>query len=119
MDHVKIHMYFNKLTKPINMNTEYNECPHDSVERYTNLGVDVVKGYAKLIDPWTVEIKLNDGGTQTLTARTLVIATGARPLLPPLPGIEETEFAGQWSSNAACLMLGKTDAQKEKEPRTT
>ncbi|PLT24265.1 FAD-dependent oxidoreductase [Pseudoalteromonas sp. MelDa3] len=66
--------------------------PHDSVERYTNLGVDVVKGYGKLIDPWTVEIKLNDGGTQTLTARTIVIATGARPFVPPLPGIEETGY---------------------------
>ncbi|KAF7763033.1 mercuric reductase [Pseudoalteromonas undina] len=66
--------------------------PHDSVERYTNLGVDVVKGYAKLIDPWTVEIKLNNGGTQTLTARTIVIATGARPFVPPLPGIEETGY---------------------------
>ena len=66
--------------------------PHDSVERYTNLGVEVIKGYAKLIDPWTVEIKLNDGGTQTLTARTIVIATGARPFVPPLPGIEETGY---------------------------
>lgn len=66
--------------------------PHDSVERYTNLGVDVVKGYAKLIDPWTVEIELNDGGRQTLTARTIVIATGARPFVPPLPGIEETGY---------------------------
>ncbi|MGJ8693971.1 MAG: FAD-dependent oxidoreductase [Thalassotalea sp.] len=66
--------------------------PHDSVERYTNLGVEVVKGYGKLLDPWTVEIKLNDGGTQTLTARTIVIATGARPFVPPLPGIEETGY---------------------------
>ena len=66
--------------------------PHDSVERYTNLGVDVVKGYGKLLNPWTVEIKLNDGGTQTLTARTIVIATGARPFVPPLPGIEETGY---------------------------
>ncbi len=66
--------------------------PHDSVERYTNLGVDVVKGYAKLIDPWTVEIQLNGGGMQTLTARTIVIATGARPFVPPLPGIEETGY---------------------------
>lgn len=66
--------------------------PHDSVERYTNLGVEVIKGYAKLIDPWTVEIKLNNGGTQTLTARTIVIATGARPFVPPLPGIEETGY---------------------------
>ncbi|WP_024602719.1 bifunctional TVP38/TMEM64 family protein/FAD-dependent oxidoreductase [Pseudoalteromonas sp. TB41] len=66
--------------------------PHDSIGRYTNLGVEVLKGYGKLIDPWTVEIKLNDGSTQTLTARTLVIATDARPFVPPLPGIEETGY---------------------------
>jgi pyruvate/2-oxoglutarate dehydrogenase complex dihydrolipoamide dehydrogenase (E3) component len=66
--------------------------PHDSVERFTNLGVEVLKGYGKLIDPWTVEIKLNDGGTQILTARSIVIATGARPFVPLLPGIDETGY---------------------------
>ncbi|OXL20324.1 FAD-dependent oxidoreductase [Psychrobacter sp. DAB_AL32B] len=66
--------------------------PHDSVERYADLGVEVLKGYAKLIDPWTVKVELNDGDTQTLTARTIVIATGARPFIPPLPGIEETGY---------------------------
>ena len=66
--------------------------PNDSVERYTSLGVEVLKGYAKLIDPWTVEIALNDGGTQTLTARSIVIATGARPFVPDLPGLEETGY---------------------------
>ena len=66
--------------------------PNDSVERYTELGVEVLKGYAKFIDPWTVEIALNDGGTQTLTARSIVIATGARPFVPDLPGLEETGY---------------------------
>ncbi|WP_198331361.1 FAD-dependent oxidoreductase [Psychrobacter aquimaris] len=66
--------------------------PNDSVERYTDLGVEVLKGYAKFIDPWTVEIALNDGGTQTLTARSIVIATGARPFIPDLPGLEETGY---------------------------
>ncbi|WP_350655756.1 FAD-dependent oxidoreductase [Psychrobacter sp. S1-30-MNA-CIBAN-0213] len=66
--------------------------PNDSVERYTDLGVEVLKGYAKFIDPWTVEIALNDGGTQTLTARSIVIATGARPFVPDLPGLEETGY---------------------------
>ena len=66
--------------------------PNDSVERYTDLGVEVLKGYAKLIDPWTIEITLNDGGTQTLTARSIVIATGARPFVPDLPGLEETGY---------------------------
>jgi len=66
--------------------------PHDSVERYTSLGVDVVKGYAKLIDPWTVEITLNSGGTQRLTARSIVIATGASPVVPPIEGIETSGY---------------------------
>lgn len=66
--------------------------PNDSIERYTELGVEVLKGYAKFIDPWTVEIALNDGGTQRLSARSIVIATGARPFIPDLPGLEETGY---------------------------
>ncbi|WP_201594205.1 FAD-dependent oxidoreductase [Psychrobacter vallis] len=66
--------------------------PNDSVERYSNLGVEVLKGYAKFVDPWTIEIALNDGGTQRLTARSIVIATGARPFVPNLPGLEETGY---------------------------
>jgi pyruvate/2-oxoglutarate dehydrogenase complex dihydrolipoamide dehydrogenase (E3) component/uncharacterized membrane protein YdjX (TVP38/TMEM64 family) len=66
--------------------------PHDSVERYTGLGVEVLQGYAKLVNPWTVEIALNGGGTQRLTARSIVIAAGARPFVPPLPGLEEVGY---------------------------
>ena len=66
--------------------------PHDSVERYTGLGVEVLQGYAKLVNPWTVEIALNDGGKQTLTSRSIVIAAGARPFVPPLPGLEEVGY---------------------------
>ncbi|MDT7520988.1 FAD-dependent oxidoreductase [Rhodoferax sp. TBRC 17198] len=66
--------------------------PHDSVERYTGLGVEVLQGYAKIINPWTVEIALNDGGTQTLTTRNIVIAAGARPFVPPLPGLDEVGY---------------------------
>ena len=66
--------------------------PHDSVERYTGLGVEVLQGYAKLVNPWTVEIALNDGSTQTLTTRSIVIAAGARPLVPPLPGLEDSGY---------------------------
>ncbi len=63
--------------------------PHDSVERYTGLGVEVLQGYGKLINPWTVAIDLNDGGKRTLTARSIVIAAGARPFVPPLPGLDD------------------------------
>ena len=66
--------------------------PHDSIERYTGLGVEVLQGYGKLVNPWTVEIALNGGGTQRLTARAIVIAAGARPLVPPLPGLDEVGY---------------------------
>ena len=66
--------------------------PHDSVERYTALGVDVVMGRARIVDPWTVEIAHNDGGVQRLTTRSIVIAAGAAPLVPPLPGLEDSGY---------------------------
>jgi len=66
--------------------------PHDSVERYTDLGVEVLQGYAKLVDPWTVEISLNDGTSKRLTARSIIIAAGAKPFVPPIPGLEEVGY---------------------------
>ena len=66
--------------------------PHDSIERYTSLGVEVLQGYARLVDPWTVEIALNGGATQHLTTRSIIIATGAQPFVPPLPGIDEVGY---------------------------
>jgi pyruvate/2-oxoglutarate dehydrogenase complex dihydrolipoamide dehydrogenase (E3) component/uncharacterized membrane protein YdjX (TVP38/TMEM64 family) len=66
--------------------------PHDSVERYTGLGVEVLQGYARVVDPWTVEVALNDGGTRRLTTRSIVIAAGARPFVPPLPGLDEVGY---------------------------
>jgi pyruvate/2-oxoglutarate dehydrogenase complex dihydrolipoamide dehydrogenase (E3) component/uncharacterized membrane protein YdjX (TVP38/TMEM64 family) len=66
--------------------------PHDSIERYTELGVNVIEGYAKVVDPWTVEVKLNTGETQTITARSIVIAAGAQPLVPPIPGLDDVGY---------------------------
>ena len=66
--------------------------PHDSMERYESLGVECLAGYAKIVNPWTVEIAMNDGTKQVLTTRSIVIATGARPIVPPLPGIEEVGY---------------------------
>ena len=60
--------------------------PHDSVERYSALGVECVRGAAKITSPWTVEV---DG--KTLTTRGIVIAAGARPFVPAIPGIESIE----------------------------
>lgn len=58
--------------------------PHDSVERYTELGVEVIQGEARITSPWTVEVN-----GRTLTSRSLIIAAGARPLVPPIPGLEQ------------------------------
>ena len=66
--------------------------PHDSVERYTELGVEVLQGYGRVINPWTVEIKDERGVTQTLTTRSIVIAAGAQPFVPPLPGLDEVGY---------------------------
>ena len=63
--------------------------PHDSVERYTGLGVDCVSGSARILSPWEVEITKTDGGKQRLTTKNIVIATGARPFVPPIPGLAE------------------------------
>ena len=57
--------------------------PHDSVERYTALGVDCVEGEATITSPWTVRI-----GERTITTRNVIVAAGARPFVPPIPGIE-------------------------------
>ncbi|MCU0963469.1 MAG: FAD-dependent oxidoreductase [Methylibium sp.] len=66
--------------------------PHDSVERYTGLGVEVLQGHARITSPWTVEVTLANGGKQTLTTKNIVIAAGASPFVPPIPGLKEAGF---------------------------
>ncbi len=62
--------------------------PHDSIERYTELGVDIVQGSAKIISPWEVEVTTEEG-SKTLTTRSIVIAAGARPFVPAIPGLDQ------------------------------
>jgi dihydrolipoamide dehydrogenase len=57
--------------------------PHDSIERYTELGVDCIQGAAEIISPW--EVKVNG---KTLTTKNITIATGASPFIPPIPGVD-------------------------------
>ncbi len=61
--------------------------PHDSIERYTGLGVECFTGAAKITSPWTVEVN-----GQTLTTRNIIIATGASPFVPPITGIEKVDY---------------------------
>lgn len=63
--------------------------PHDSVARYTGLGVEVLQGHARITSPWSVEVALADGGRRTLSTRSIVIAAGASPFVPPIPGLRE------------------------------
>ena len=65
--------------------------PHDSVQRYTDLGVDCRQGEARFLSPWEVEIR-NGDQVETLTARSIIIASGARPFVPPIPGIEDMDI---------------------------
>ncbi|WP_421189165.1 FAD-dependent oxidoreductase [Aeromonas enteropelogenes] len=61
--------------------------PHDSVERYRGLGVECIEGAARLVSPWEVDVN-----GQRLTTRHIVIATGARPLVPDLPGLGDVPY---------------------------
>jgi pyruvate/2-oxoglutarate dehydrogenase complex dihydrolipoamide dehydrogenase (E3) component/uncharacterized membrane protein YdjX (TVP38/TMEM64 family) len=83
--------------------------PHDSVERYSGLGVECVAGTAKITSPWTVEVpdtplspaplpqggegrKPPGGKSRVLTTKNIVIAAGARPFVPPIPGLAEVGY---------------------------
>jgi pyruvate/2-oxoglutarate dehydrogenase complex dihydrolipoamide dehydrogenase (E3) component/uncharacterized membrane protein YdjX (TVP38/TMEM64 family) len=61
--------------------------PHDSVERYTGLGVECISGTARILSPYEVEVN-----GQRLTTRNIVIATGARPQVPDIPGLDQVPF---------------------------
>ncbi len=61
--------------------------PHDSVERYTGLGVECIKGEARITSPYTVQV-----GERTLTSRSIIVATGAEPFVPPIPGLDQVDY---------------------------
>ena len=61
--------------------------PHDSVERFTGLGVECVSGDATIVSPWEVRV-----GDRIITTRSIVIATGARPFVPPIPGLDKIDY---------------------------
>ncbi|MFT4808761.1 MAG: pyruvate/2-oxoglutarate dehydrogenase complex dihydrolipoamide dehydrogenase (E3) component [Paraglaciecola sp.] len=65
--------------------------PHDSIERYESLGVNVVTGSATIVSPWQVDIQTADG-MQSLTTKNIVIATGASAFVPPIPGLKDIDY---------------------------
>lgn len=90
MDGATVDVNFAKVMQRVHRVIKTIE-PHDSVERFTGLGVEVLQGHAKITSPWSVEITTPEG-KQTLTTRTIVVATGARPFVPPIKGIQEVGF---------------------------
>jgi pyruvate/2-oxoglutarate dehydrogenase complex dihydrolipoamide dehydrogenase (E3) component/uncharacterized membrane protein YdjX (TVP38/TMEM64 family) len=65
--------------------------PHDSPERYRSLGVDCISGTASFVSPWELEVVHNDGRTERLTAKSIVVATGGKPAMPPIPGLADMD----------------------------
>jgi len=61
--------------------------PHDSIERYTGLGVDCIQGRAKILSPF--EVRVND---KILTTKNIIVATGAKPMVPDLPGLDQINY---------------------------
>ena len=86
IDHVSGQVNFSRVMERVQGVVAKVE-PHDSVERYSGLGVDCISGSAQLVSPWEVEV---DG--KRITSRNIVIASGGRPHVPPLPGLENIEY---------------------------
>lgn len=61
--------------------------PHDSVERYTSLGVECISGEARIVSPYCVRI-----GETELSAKHIIVAAGARPFVPPIPGLDSIDY---------------------------
>lgn len=85
--------------------------PHDSVERYSGFGVDVRQGHAKMIDPWTVELTQDNGDTERLTTRSIIIATGASPFVPEIEGIQDVPHV---TSDTLWHTFGELDTPPKK-----
>ncbi len=65
--------------------------PHDSVERYTSLGVEVIQGWGEITSPHSVKVRDADGNERTLSARGIILATGGEPFVPPIEGIDAVD----------------------------
>ena len=86
-----MHIDFAELMERV-QNVVSQVAPHDSVERYRHLGVDVMEGHARVINPWTVEIRQSNGTTHRLTTRSIVIAAGSEPAVPDITGLPEIGY---------------------------
>jgi len=86
LETVPVKPVFNKIMKRVHKVIADIE-PHDSIERYTDLGVECVTGEAEIIDKHTVQV-----GDRTITAKNIIIASGARPFVPPIEGLDQIDY---------------------------
>ncbi|AKM48138.1 Pyruvate/2-oxoglutarate dehydrogenase complex, dihydrolipoamide dehydrogenase (E3) component, and related enzyme [Edwardsiella anguillarum] len=87
--------------------TIQNIAPHDSVERYTALGVEVLNGRARVISPWQVAVDQADGTRRIISTRAIVIAAGAEPIVPDIPGLQPDDYL---TSDTLWQALAQRDA---------
>jgi len=83
---VDVKPVFSKVMKRVHNIIETIE-PHDSIERFTGLGVECVTGEAEIIDKHTVRV-----GDQDIRTKSIIIAAGARPFVPPIEGVQEVDY---------------------------
>ena len=86
LESVQVKPVFEKVLKRVHKVIETIE-PHDSVERFTDLGVECVMGEAEIVDRHTVKV-----GDRSITTKNIIIATGARPFVPPIEGLEQVSY---------------------------
>ena len=86
IESVDVKPVFSKVLKRVHKVIEAIE-PHDSVERFTGLGVGCVQGEAEIIDQHTVKV-----GERSITTKSIIIASGARPFVPPIPGLDKVPY---------------------------
>ena len=86
IESVPVKPIFSKVMKRVHKVIETIE-PHDSIERFTSLGVECVTGEAEIVDPHTVQV-----GDRMITTKSIIIAAGARPFVPPIEGIEKIKY---------------------------
>ena len=86
IESVPVKPIFSKVMKRVHKVIETIE-PHDLIERFTSLGVECVTGEAEIVDPHTVQV-----GDRMITTKSIIIAAGARPFVPPIEGIEKIKY---------------------------
>lgn len=86
LDELTVDFDFSKIMQHVKDSID-KIAPHDSIERYTKLGVECLQGQAEIIDPYRVKVK-----DMLLTTKKIVIATGAKPFVPNIPGLAEVAY---------------------------